>query len=441
MSMSSNTSNVRPSTLAMVCPEHAEAFSSGMAFAHAARMDLDELMTDQAEAFWPEEGSRMSRYRPYVVRDGVLHVPVQGSLLDKFPFAFSDIATGYEYIEAAVARGMGDPDVLGIALDIDSPGGVVAGNFDLVDRLYSMRGTKPIRAVVNEHAFSAAYSIASVADHIVVARTGGVGSIGVLTMHVDQSKRLEQAGLSVTLIHSGAKKVDGNRFEPLSESVREDIQRRIDASYDIFVATVARNRGISEDSVRATEAATFMPSEAIANGLADEIGASADAIAAFAALLTNKGDRDMATKPDTNENEPTITVAAANAAQASAVEAAVAEATADAMAKGVEAERARIKSILESDAAKTRPRAALNTALRVNMSAADAADFLATLPEEAATESGDGAGAPKGMFKDAMNNSDNPDLGTGGGKSLKGPRISADYLKDITARFDGRQSA
>ncbi|TOL42864.1 serine peptidase, partial [Vibrio parahaemolyticus] len=71
----------------------------------------------------------------------------------------------------------------GICLDIDSPGGEVAGCFDLVDLIYELRGKKPIYAILSENAYSAAYAIASAADKIYVPRTGGVGSVGVIVIH------------------------------------------------------------------------------------------------------------------------------------------------------------------------------------------------------------------------------------------------------------------
>ena len=133
-----------------------------------------------------------------------------------------------------------------------------------------------------ESAYSAGYSIASAADRIVVSRTGGVGSIGgVVTSHTDRSAALAAAGLKITFIHAGKHKVDGNAAEPLSSGARARIQARIDGLMAIFVAAVVRNRSLSEEAVRATEALTFTATAAVENGLADEIGSLDEAVSAF----------------------------------------------------------------------------------------------------------------------------------------------------------------
>jgi len=364
---------------------------------------LDPASILAGEDFWFVADDPRARFRPYKVSAGILSIPVKGALLNGFPFAFGSYATGYEYVAAAMARGLADAQVNGIALVIDSPGGMVAGNFDLVDRIFAARGVKPIRAYAAESAFSAAYSIASAADDITVSRTGGVGSIGVVTVHADHSQALDAAGIKVTFIHAGARKVDGNACEPLPEAVKARIQERIDATYDVFVSTVARNRNMEERAVRATEAATFMASEAISNGLADRIGTLEDSLAAFAASFTTDQERDE-TMTDTVDLDAVRAAANEEGVRAGMIE-------------GAAAERARVNTILGSDAAKARPKAAMSVALRTGMDADSAEAFLADLPEETAEAAPAaapvGAGAPKGMFEAAMAGSRNPDLGAG----------------------------
>ena len=260
------------------------------------------------DGFWPTPDSWKAAYRPYVVSDGVLQIPVKGVLLNDFPWAIGSYATGYVYILRAAMRGMADPQVHGLALICDTPGGMVAGNFDLVDKLYAMRGAKPIRAFAHESAYSAGYSIASAADRIIVSRTGGVGSIGVVTGHVDRSTALAEAGLKVTFIFAGKHKVDGNATEPLAADVKARMQARIDRLYAVFVSTVARNRGMPEASVQATEALTYTAEEAVIEGLADAVGSLDDEIAAFSAGITSPAkDNTMITPKahrDTAELQP-----------------------------------------------------------------------------------------------------------------------------------------
>lgn len=206
----------------------------------------------------------------YDIVAGVAVVPVHGTLVQRLggvrPWSGM---TGYDMIRAAFLCATQDPAARAIVLDIDSPGGEVAGCFDLVDEIYRARGAKPIHAILSEVAYSAAYAIASAADRIAVPRTGGVGSIGVLCAHVDWSEALTKAGLAVTFIQFGARKTDGAGEKPLANEALEKFQADIDAMGELFVETVARNRGMTPDKVRATEAATFMGAPGVALGLAD----------------------------------------------------------------------------------------------------------------------------------------------------------------------------
>ena len=289
---------------ALVAPHLAERFEAsldalGARFDEALHLAANDPTASAADdEFWTELGQWGSkRLRPYVVRDGVLLVPVKGVLLNGFPYQYGDWATGYEYIWKCVDRGLDDSDVKGIALVIDSPGGMVAGNFDLVDHIFEARGQKPMRSFAAESAYSAAYSIASAADRLIVARTGGVGSIGVVTSHLDASKAMADYGYKITFIYAGKHKVDGNAYEALPDDVKARIQGRVDELYGVFVDTVARNRNLDAAAVRATEALTFTATQAIENKLADSVGALDAALAEFAAdiLNTDEGTETMTT--------------------------------------------------------------------------------------------------------------------------------------------------
>lgn len=214
----------------------------------------------------------------YGVRNGVAIIPVTGTLVHKHGYIRPTSGmTGYDSIRHNLHLAMEDPNVSAIAFDIDSPGGEVAGVFDLTDTIYELRGEKPMTAILSEYAFSAAYAIASACDLITVPRTGGTGSIGVVAIHVDYSQAMEDAGVKVTLIQYGKRKTDGMETKPLSSSARERLQKDVDTMGEMFVETVARNRGLAVSKVRDMEAATFMGEAGIANGLADGICAPQEA--------------------------------------------------------------------------------------------------------------------------------------------------------------------
>ncbi|MFD1557083.1 S49 family peptidase [Paraburkholderia silviterrae] len=241
-----------------------------------------------ARAFLEEfDDSEPAQYRPYDIAEGVARIPVEGTLVHKLGMLhpFSGM-TGYDGIRALLSMALGDEEVRAIMLDIDSPGGEVAGCFDLCDAIYAARGQKPIWSVLTESAYSAAYAIASATDRIIVPRTGGVGSVGVICMHVDMSQALSKAGIDVTLIHYGARKADGNEFNPLAKDALACFQADVDAMGEIFVRTVARNRDLKMAAVRDTEAGTFLGAAGVEIGFADAVMAPDEA---FASLLEELG--------------------------------------------------------------------------------------------------------------------------------------------------------
>ncbi len=187
----------------------------------------------------------------------------------------------YEDIRAEFDDALLDETVSAIILRLDSPGGEAAQMFDLSDHIYNARGTKPIVAMVDDAAYSAAYGIASAADQIWLTRTGGVGSVGVVAYHIDQSEMNSKIGVKVEYIHAGARKVDLNPHTPLSEAARERMQGEIDRLYGLFTTTVARNLDLSVDQVIATEAMTYHGEKAIEMGFAHKLGTFAELIEAL----------------------------------------------------------------------------------------------------------------------------------------------------------------
>ena len=229
-----------------------------------------------------------------VTADGIAIVPVVGTLVARSGYlgAASGL-TGYGDIADQIETAASDPAVRAILLDVDSPGGEVGGLFDLVDQIQAVRAQcgKPIWAVADEAALSAAYAIACVADRLYVTQTGEVGSVGVVAVHVDESGADAQAGLAWSFIHAGAAKVDGNPHQPLSDSARAALQADVDALYGKFVALVAKCRKQSPEAIRATEAAVYRGDQAVAAGLADKVGTLRQALADLGATLARPSVR------------------------------------------------------------------------------------------------------------------------------------------------------
>lgn len=225
--------------------------------------------------------------KAYETVAGVAIVPIQGTLVNRLgslrPYSGM---TGYDGIRSNLMTALNDSGVRAIMFDIDSPGGEVSGCFDLADTIYAARKIKPIWAVLNDAAYSAAYAIASACDYITVPRTGGTGSVGVICMHVDMSRALERAGMAVTIIQYGDRKSDGSDTKPLSDPALARFQADVDAMGALFVETVARNRDMATAKVKATEAGTFLGAKGVSVGFADAVMAPDEA---FRRLLSQLG--------------------------------------------------------------------------------------------------------------------------------------------------------
>ena len=212
---------------------------------------------------------------------GVAIIPVLGSLVNRGAWLGSNSGeTSYEGVKFQIAAAAADPRATSILLDIESPGGEAVGAFEAADAVRAAAAVKPVVAVVNGMAASAAYALASGASRIVTTPTGVNGSIGVVLLHADYSRALDKQGVTPTLIFAGAHKVDGHPFGPLSDGVREDLQREVNQFYDLFVQTVASGRRqMSPAAIRDTEARVFIGAEAVANGLADSVGTFEEVLA------------------------------------------------------------------------------------------------------------------------------------------------------------------
>ncbi|OPB31398.1 S49 family peptidase [Bartonella sp. AR 15-3] len=233
------------------------------------------------------EKGNTAAFRPpetYVVRNNVAILPVHGTLVRRSAWLGSlSGLTSYEGLSASFREAMAQPDVRAVLLDIDSGGGEAGGVFDLVEEFQTLskQYNKPIWAHANEFACSAAYAIACSASQIWVARTGVVGSIGVVCAHLDQSRADEKHGLKWTFVFEGDHKVHGNPHEPLSDTAQIKMQADCALLYEMFVDWVAQNRPLNADAIRDTKAETFIGTQALKLGLADAQGTLAQALEAL----------------------------------------------------------------------------------------------------------------------------------------------------------------
>lgn len=374
------------------------------------------------------------RNKPFAFSDGIAVIPVYGSLLHRDAYSDS-YATGYDFIRSRFQSAMADPDVSHIVFDVNSGGGHVAGNFELCEEIYAGRSIKPSLAIVDSAGYSGAYSIGSSASQMVAAPSAGVGSIGVLTMHVSVEEFLKKQGIDVSMIFAGAHKVDSYPFNDLSEAARARFQASVDKSYEKFVSLVARNRGMDAKAVRATEALCYDAEEALTLGMIDAISVPSAALAAFRLGLTGS-----ITNPQQGASTMSTTTAAAAPAAAATdtpvVAAPVAAApavveTAPAVTQSpASAERARVKGITMSEHAKGREALASHFAYETDMSVEAACSALAAAPVAAAAP----AATP---FAAAMDNTANPNVGAAAGGAEDGGNAKVSVGDRIANNYAG----
>ena len=258
-----------------------------------ARAKLDILLAVLGDRIgWPEPQTALAIPPPRTLPDappGLAVIPVYGTLVRRaLGLDAASGLTSYGEIAALLEAALADPAVNGILLDVDSPGGEAGGVFELAQRIRAADAVKPVWAIAADSAFSAAYVLASAASRVYVTQTGGVGSIGVIALHVDQSARDAQQGYRYTAITAGEQKNDFSPHEPLDPAAHGRLQVEVDRLYGIFIDHVATMRTIEPRFVRSTQAGLYFGPEALTAGLADAQGSFDDAVTDFSAFLATR---------------------------------------------------------------------------------------------------------------------------------------------------------
>ncbi len=189
--------------------------------------------------------------------------------------------TSTERVQLAFRDAMNNQAVKAIVLNIDSPGGRVEGVQELAETIYQHRGTKPVIGIANSGAHSGGYWILAACDEVVAAPSASVGSVGVYTIHIDDTAALEQAGITKTVIRAGKHKAAHEL--PLDEATQAKVQAVIDERYAIFIAALAKYRGVTEAKVKSSfgEGLSLLAPAALAAGMIDRIATLEEVLQGF----------------------------------------------------------------------------------------------------------------------------------------------------------------
>lgn len=216
------------------------------------------------------------------MRDGVAVISVMGPIFPRADF-FANIsgATNIETLGLRFGEALAAPDVRGIVLHIDSPGGQITGVHEFAEQVFAARNIKPVVAYISGAGASAAYWIASAAGRVVADATAVLGSIGVVAAWTDEKEARRSQGLTDYEVVSSQS--PNKRLDPASVEGRDALQRLLDATADIFIADVARNRGCDAARVTAQfgRGGVMLAADAVKAGMADAVGSLENVIAAL----------------------------------------------------------------------------------------------------------------------------------------------------------------
>ena len=269
-----------------------------------ARTKLDIILSVLGSRIdWPIQSElalpppRASPSGQHMAATGIAVVPVHGSLVRRaIALDAASGLTSYGDIAAMLDAAAADPTVSGILLDIDSPGGEAGGVFELAQRIRAVDAIKPVWALACDSAFSAAYAIACAASRVFVTQTAGVGSIGVIAMHVDQSVRDAQEGYRFTAVSAGDFKNDLSPHEPIDKAALGRLQTEVDRLYGLFVDHVVSMRGMQAKAIRDTQAGLFFGPDAVSRGLADSLASTDQVVSEFTSYLGARNVRGVASR-------------------------------------------------------------------------------------------------------------------------------------------------
>lgn len=237
----------------------------------------------------------------FLLDEGVARIPIVGTLTKQSDFFFDFMMGGsaiYGNIQQALAAAEGDDDVERIVLEIDSPGGEVAGFFETAVAIAATK--KPIEAQITDLATSAAYGLAAAADRIIVNNPMAmVGSIGVVTSRFINENRVD--------ITSSA--APNKRPDVSTDAGIKVIERELDAIHAEFVGIIVQGRGKTEDEVNAEfgRGANILAKEALQVGMIDVINIETSGVTNTpTSAATSESEFEAMTREELQTKHPTV---------------------------------------------------------------------------------------------------------------------------------------
>ena len=201
------------------------------------------------------------------------YLDVTGTLVAKHDdfnacMGFTSYEKLYSQFEKQVSMGIEK-----VVLNVDSGGGEARTAFEMADQFKALavENNIPIYAYVDGLSASAAFLWSSIADEIVARPDSEIGSVGVVVQLVNNSKMLENKGITRKFITYGENKVPFDDSGEFTAKFIQSIQEKVNKTGIQFNKFIARNRNMQVEDVIATQAEVFDTEDALKVGFIDKV--------------------------------------------------------------------------------------------------------------------------------------------------------------------------
>jgi protease-4 len=230
----------------------------------------------------PEE--RPPRFREIIVQPGartstdrIAVIMLRGLISSSIPGAVSDSMV--DDMRAGLVQAREDSRVKAIVLEIDSPGGEVTASDQIYNAVLQARAKKPVVVYMDSLAASGGYYVSCGGKFLMANETTITGSIGVIIQTLNYEQLFNKLGLAAVVFKSGKFKDILNGARPITPEEHELIQNFVMQTYDKFLGIVAKERGVSAETLRNTiaDGRILSGKDALNNKLIDALGQLEDA--------------------------------------------------------------------------------------------------------------------------------------------------------------------
>ena len=214
--------------------------------------------------------------------DGVAVVPVAGVIAkhaDLVNGSSQPRGTAIDTIRDRLQGALANPAVEAILLHVSSPGGSIDGVPELADEIAAADRDKPVVALADGMAASAAYWLAAPARCVLATQAALTGSIGAYLVLVDTSRKHETEGVRVIPVASGPHKTTGLDGAAITPEQVAEVRQIVTDAADLFKAHVVANRPHLAETIDAlATGAMFSAPRALDAGLIDAVSTFPEAL-------------------------------------------------------------------------------------------------------------------------------------------------------------------